>query len=233
VGGLLGKCGLSGPICITSGAVNHAKGMLAATVERVKSAIVPRKRATTVTLDESLGKLRSFVDEIARREKFIDEAMGLLSQRLKVYGCIGNELDIALKGGDITAVKSALDNLEKRPNHSALVQEQFKQLTRAAIMRIPRDTFLKEHYTEARSSLQAVCEGRLQQAQSQLERVTRDEQQRLNALGEGYDASSSPVVKRVKSRVGQLEGMLSSLEGQTSDGFQMVFVNFAQQLLNP
>jgi hypothetical protein len=49
------------------------------------------------------------VDEIARREKFVDAALQLLNERLASYMQAGGALDAALKGDDIEAVRVALD----------------------------------------------------------------------------------------------------------------------------
>lgn len=170
------------------------------------------------------------VEEIARREKFLDNSIQLLNERLKSYERIGGALDVALKGGDINAVRTALNELDERPNHAEILREQIKMLSRASSMRIPRDEFLKAH-REARTLLKGVCELRLEQTQANLERVTIEEQSRLDSLGEGYEASASPLVKRGASKVEQLKGMLSRIE--SDQDLPMYFVNFAGQLLEP
>jgi ABC-type transporter Mla subunit MlaD len=83
--------------------------MLAGAIERVRSTVAPHRHDTTPTLAESLNQLRSLVDEIARREKFVDAALQLLNERLASYMQAGGALDAALKGDDIEAVRVALD----------------------------------------------------------------------------------------------------------------------------
>jgi hypothetical protein len=204
--------------------------MFASVAERIK-AVVPGDRDTKATLEESLRQLRGLVEEIVKREKFLNDSLRLLNERLQGYERIGGPLDAALKGDDIEAVRTALDKLDTRPSHAELLREQVKTLSRAAAMQIPRDTFLHDHH-EAKSVLTTMCEHRLSEARANLKRVTVQEQGRLDSLGEGYDSSHSPVVKRANARVVQLEGMLSNIENASPESLQTAFVNYGQQLLN-
>jgi hypothetical protein len=158
--------------------------MLTAAIERVRAAVVPRK-PDSKALKESLGQLRSMLAEIAKREAFLNDAIQIISQRLTAYAQSGAALDAALSAGDIDGVRVAIDALESKSDHSAALQQRLKSLTMAATMRVPRDELLKAH-REARTVLQTTCENRLSEARANLEKVTVEEQRRLNALGEGY-----------------------------------------------
>ena len=203
--------------------------MLTAAMERVRSAVVPRKHDPKAT-QEFMAQLRAMVDEIAKREKFLEESLQLLNERLALYMRAGGALDTALKGGDVEAVRVALDELDTKPQHVELLREYVKTLSRASAMQLPRENFFREH-REAKSVLQTACELRLSEARAKLQSLTAEEQGRLDSLGEGYDASTSPVVKRANFRAAQLEGMLTNIESATAESLQSFFVNYGRQLL--
>ena len=205
--------------------------MFTATVERLKSAVVSRKHDPKA-LQESLRQLRSLVEGISGREKFLAESLQVLNERLALYMRAGGALDVALKGDSIEAVRVALDELDQKPHHRELLEAQVRALSRADAMRLPRENFFHEH-REAQSVLLNACQLRLSEARAKLESVTAKQQGRLNSLGgEVYDAStSSPVVKRVSAYVARLEGMLTNLEGATAENWQTSFINYAHQLL--
>ena len=202
--------------------------MLATVAERVRSVVA--RKPDTLTLEESLRQLRGLVEEITRREKFLDDSLQLLNDALKSSERIGGPLDTALKGDDLEAVRVALNELGGRPDHSELLRKQVTALSRASSLQLPRTTFLHDH-REPKSVLQTACELRLSEAHANLERVTAEEQGRLDSLGDGYEASTSPAVRRANSRVAQLEGMLTNIENASPETLQTVFVNYGQQLL--
>ncbi len=55
--------------------------MFTATMERLKSAVVSRKHDPKA-LQETLRQLRSLVEGISRREKFLAESLQVLNERL-------------------------------------------------------------------------------------------------------------------------------------------------------
>jgi len=181
------------------------------------------------TLSQSLGQLRSITDEIGRREKFLADVLKLLNERLKLCVQSGAAVAAALNSTDIAVFERALHQYEGKPDHSEALRGWIKQVSREQALRVQRDMVLSQH-KEARDALQHACELRLEQAQDELGHITKDEQARLNSLGEGFDAAASPVVTRAVAKVEHLKGMLQRID--TDNDFAAYFVNFAEQLLN-
>jgi hypothetical protein len=192
------------------------------------AAVAERVRSFAPGNSDKLSALRTLVDGLAERERFLAESTTLLKSRLDTYRQADVALDAALRGDKIDNVKAALDSLERAPNCTAAVERALAFCNHSRAMRLPRDGFFRDH-PEAREALATVCSLRLDEARKSLMKATEEEQRRLNSLGDDFDARSSPVVKRVAAKVQRLEGMLRRVESEQE--LSDFFANFAQELL--
>jgi hypothetical protein len=195
--------------------------MATAVAERVE-AVVSRKLA------DACEQLRTLVADLVGRERFLSDAITLLKERLDAYRHADAALDAALRGDKIDNVEAALVSLERAPDCSAVVERYLALLNHRRTMRDAKESFFNAH-PEAREVLTTVCSLRVDEARANLKKSTEEEQRRLDSLGADYDATTSPVVKRVAAKVGHLEGMLRRVEQDRELG--NFFDNFARELL--
>ena len=149
----------------------------------------------------------------------MNDAIQILSERLTAYAQSGAALDAALSAGDIEGVRVAIDALEAKSDHSAALQQRLKSLTVAASMRVPARRIFESASGSARQCYKRRANYGCPRRAAPTDKVTTEEQGRLDALGEGYDASTSPVVKRANARVARLEGMLTNIENASTGEF--------------
>jgi hypothetical protein len=200
--------------------------MLATLRERAR-AIVPKR------LDiHTSGKLEKALSALAKIEDRRREIVAKDQAKLAAIQELLNEFQSAggagMRSNDVGEYKESL-------REWALAQAAIEPLKNMSIVAV-RGSYsdpghveqLKLRCGDLKGPLIKVCQLRLEQAHFNLERVTREEQSRLDSLG-SFDAESSPVVKHEANKVDHYKGMLSRI---TTEPVENIFVNFAQQLLS-